>query len=73
MSAILPPVSSNHAAGETPTKTMNSTPNPNRLKPGHYWCVIDQRGRQIHGGTNRRAALRVQKGTSFKLVQRPKN
>lgn len=44
----------------------------NKLKPGHYWAAVDNRGRQVAGDTGRRNVERASKGM-FKIVQLPKN
>lgn len=40
----------------------------NKLKPGHYWAAIDNRGRQVAGDAVRRNVERAAKGM-FKIVQ----
>lgn len=43
----------------------------NKLKPGHYWAAVDNRGKQIAGDTVRRNVVRAAKGL-FRIVQLPK-
>lgn len=44
----------------------------NRLKPGNYWAAIWPNGKQLWGSTVRRECVRASKGTSARVVQRPK-